>query len=62
MSLIKKASFLRLAKPEKHEFTYVNDYFEGKRKEKNGVFLQRLINEGVQKVIVQHSCHIKILL
>jgi hypothetical protein len=41
MSLIKKASFLRLAKPEKPEFTYVNDYFEGKRNEKNGV-LQRL--------------------
>jgi hypothetical protein len=45
MSLIKKASFLRLAKPEKSEFTYVNDYFEGKRNEKNGVFLQRLNNK-----------------
>jgi hypothetical protein len=42
MSLIKKTSFLRLAKPEKYEFTYVNDYFEGKRNEKNGVFLQIL--------------------
>ncbi len=39
----KKASFLRLAKPEKCDFTCVNDHFEGKRNEKNGVFLRRLI-------------------
>ncbi|MBI9067945.1 MAG: oligosaccharide flippase family protein [Salinivirgaceae bacterium] len=38
----KKASFLRLAKPEKCDFTFVNDHFEGKRNEENGVFLRRL--------------------
>src|SRR6056297_2565849 len=39
----KKASFLRLAKPGQWDFTCVNDHFEGKRNEKNGVFLRRLI-------------------
>ncbi|MGQ1947251.1 hypothetical protein ACT3CD_09160 [Geofilum sp. OHC36d9] len=34
----KKASFLRLAKLEKCEFTDVNDHFESERNEKNGVF------------------------
>jgi hypothetical protein len=35
----KKASFLRLAKLEKCEFTVVNDHFESECNEKNGVFL-----------------------
>ncbi len=46
-SLIKKASFLRLAKSENSQFTGVNEEFSGKRNEKNGVFLQRLIKEPV---------------
>ncbi len=41
----KKASFSRLAQSEKLEFTDVNDYFENKHNEENGVFLQRLINK-----------------
>ncbi len=38
----KKASFLRLSKLEKCEFTAVNDHFESKSNEKNGVFLLTL--------------------
>ncbi len=38
----KKASFLRLSKLEKCEFTAVNDHFESKSNEKNGVFFLTL--------------------
>jgi hypothetical protein len=43
----KKASFLRLAKLEKCEFTVVNEHFENERNEKNGVFLLTLNNKSI---------------
>jgi hypothetical protein len=66
MSLIKKDSFLRLAKPEKNEFTYVNDYFEGKRNEKNRVFLQRLNTTNTHTLwipngIIRANCTLEII-
>ncbi len=44
----KKASFLRFSKLEKCEFTAVNDHFESKSNEKNGVFLLILMNYGAE--------------
>ena len=38
-----KSSRLRLAKPEKCEFTDVNDHFEGKHNENIGLYGQTLI-------------------
>jgi len=39
-----ESSSLRLVKPEKWEFTFVNDYFEGKRNEEIGLYRRTLIS------------------
>ncbi len=38
----KKATKIRLAKPEKRSLTCVKEYFSGKRKVVFGIFLQKL--------------------
>ena len=48
----KKTSISRLAKPEKEEFTVVNEHFSGKRNEESDVFLQALTNDDRPVVLV----------
>lgn len=48
-----ESSRLRLSKPEKCEFTYVNDHFEGKYNENIGLYGQTFHSEYPLYYIVQ---------